>query len=85
VTNATAPAKVPSNGATRAKENMPHQETIEIVVGTEGDVTVEAKGFKGKSCMDATKQIEKALGVTGKDSKTGEYYEKPKVGVKAGA
>ena len=40
------------------------QEVI-IFVHDDGRVEVEAVGFKGKSCKDATKDLEKALGKAG--------------------
>ena len=35
---------------------------ILVKVSPTGEITVEAEGFKGKSCVDATKAIEEALG-----------------------
>lgn len=42
-----------------------------------GDVTIETSGFKGGACLKETLDLEKALGVTVKDRKTTEFYEKP--------
>lgn len=48
--------------------------TIEILVMSDGSVKVEARGFKGMDCEQATAFIEKALGrVTGKQKKP-EFY-----------
>lgn len=35
---------------------------ILVKVSPTGEITVEAEGFKGKGCIDATKAIEEALG-----------------------
>tara|TARA_R110000803_G_scaffold57589_2_gene115530 strand:+ start:177 stop:383 length:207 start_codon:yes stop_codon:yes gene_type:complete len=35
---------------------------IEIVIDTNGEVAIEAHGFKGTGCKDATKNIEAAFG-----------------------
>ena len=37
---------------------------VEILFGPEGEVVVEALGFKGTSCKEATKFLEEALGKT---------------------
>ena len=37
--------------------------TIEIVVSTTGEFTIEGVGFKGAGCEKATKFLEEALGV----------------------
>ncbi len=40
---------------------------IIIDIKADGQTTVDAQGFNGAQCKDATKAIEKALGVTTKD------------------
>ena len=40
---------------------------IIIDIKPDGQTTVDAQGFKGAQCKDATKAIETALGVTTKD------------------
>jgi len=52
---------------------MAHTVIVEI---DNGKVTVTARGVKGKTCTDITASIEKSLGTTSADSKTGEYYQK---------
>ncbi|MBI3352655.1 MAG: DUF2997 domain-containing protein [Nitrospirae bacterium] len=47
---------------------------IEITFSPEGEVKVETKGFAGKSCLDASKFIEEALGQKGSVSTTADYY-----------
>jgi hypothetical protein len=44
---------------------MAHKE-IEIVIDEKGAVEIEAKGYKGDACLDATKSFEEALGVVSK-------------------
>ena len=51
---------------------------IEIVINAKGEVTFQAKGIKGASCLAETEFLQKALG--GDDAvvaqeKTAEYYE----------
>ena len=58
---------------------------IEITVSPEGEVTVEAMGFKGKGCRAATEAIEKALGVTGKRQHKPEFTQPDYVTVGGGA
>jgi hypothetical protein len=41
-----------------------------------GATTVETRGFVGKACLDATAELEKALGVKASDTKTPEFHEK---------
>lgn len=36
--------------------------TIEILVSEDGEINVEANGFPDKTCLEALKELEKALG-----------------------
>ena len=48
---------------------------ITVTVGVDGQTTVEAHGFKGKGCVDATQEIERALGTPGPRQKKKEYEQ----------
>ena len=50
--------------------------TIEIVIGTTGDIQIDAVGFKGPDCEKATEFLEQALGVVGKKIKKPEYHQR---------
>ncbi|WP_028550820.1 DUF2997 domain-containing protein [Paenibacillus sp. UNC451MF] len=50
--------------------------TIEIIVKTDGTLSIEAVGFQGKSCEKATQALEKALGTTEQRKKKPEYYQR---------
>jgi hypothetical protein len=49
--------------------------TIEIIIGTTGEIQIEAVGFKGLDCEKATAFLEEALGVVGKKIKKPEYHQ----------
>ena len=49
--------------------------SIEIEVSPEGDVKIEAVGFHGKGCEQATEAIEQALGIVGSRKKKPEYNQ----------
>ena len=51
---------------------MPQQ--IDVVIDTNGDIVVSTKGFTGKSCQEATAQLEKALGAVTSDKPTAEMH-----------
>jgi hypothetical protein len=40
-----------------------------------GKITLEVSGIKGKRCLTATADLEKALGVTTSNTPTREYHE----------
>jgi len=42
-----------------------------------GKITMETSGFTGAECVEATKEIELALGKVESQEKTPEYYKKP--------
>ena len=48
---------------------------IILTVDINGQTTLQTKGFKGKSCMNASKFITDALGRTVDTTYTPEYYE----------
>ncbi len=49
--------------------------TIEIIVGPVGDIKIDAVGFKGADCEQATKFLEEALGVVGQKTKKPEIHQ----------
>lgn len=54
---------------------MAHKEEFEITIGPNGEIQIEVKGAKGKSCVELTAFLEQALGeVKSRDLKP-EYYQ----------
>jgi hypothetical protein len=49
--------------------------SIELVIDTKGQVTLQTHGYAGSSCTDATRQLEAALGQKLQDERTGEYFQ----------
>ena len=54
--------------------------TIEITVTPEGATSIKTQGFTGGSCKDATRDLERALGVSGRESLLPEFYAQTKAG-----
>jgi hypothetical protein len=52
---------------------------IEVIVSPTGEVTVQTKGYAGADCLQASKALEQALGVTTAEHKTSEFYSTPSV------
>jgi hypothetical protein len=48
---------------------------IEVIVSPQGETTVQTKGYSGSDCLQASKFLEQALGVTTTDRKSAEFYE----------
>lgn len=48
---------------------------LEIVIDQEGTVEITVKGAKGDACLDATQQLEEAIGEIEKRTFSAEYYE----------
>ena len=48
--------------------------TIEIIIGTTGEIQIDAIGFKGPDCEKATRFLEEALGVVSHRAKKPEYH-----------
>ena len=55
---------------------MKMNRTIEIIIGTTGEIQIDAVGFKGPDCEQATAFLEEALGVVGKKIKKPEYHQR---------
>lgn len=53
---------------------MSGQQTIEVTVSSSGHISVEAKGYVGRSCEEATKFLERTLGTATNTSRTAAYY-----------
>ena len=50
------------------------EKKIEITVSPEGAVSIKTAGFTGSSCRDATRDIERALGVASTEHLLPEFY-----------
>ena len=48
---------------------------IEVIISPQGEATVQTKGYAGADCLQASKFLEQALGITASDSKTSEFYQ----------
>ena len=49
--------------------------SIEILIAPDGTLTIDAVGFKGADCDQATKFLEQALGVVNHRAKKPEYHQ----------
>ncbi len=57
-----------------------NERRIEITVSPEGATSIKTSGFSGGSCRDVTRDLEKALGVAGRDSLLPEYFQQASTG-----
>jgi len=53
---------------------------IEITVSPSGATSIKTTGFSGSSCKDATRDLERALGVAGRESLLPEYFNRTSTG-----
>ena len=53
---------------------------IEITVSPSGATSIKTTGFTGSSCKDATRDLERALGVAGRESLLPEFYNQTSTG-----
>ena len=56
------------------------ERTIQITVSPEGAVNIKTSGFTGSSCKDATRELERALGVAGRETLLPEFYGQTSTG-----
>ena len=52
---------------------------IEVTVSSEGETTVQTKGYSGDACLNASRFLEQALGIASSDRKTAEFYQSTSV------
>jgi len=53
-----------------------NRRTIEVVIGTGGELKIEAMNFQGADCEKATKFLEEALGMSVNRHKKPEYFNR---------
>ena len=53
---------------------------IEITVTPQGATSIKTSGFAGGSCREATRELERALGVAGTETLMPEFYAQGNVG-----
>ena len=47
---------------------------LEVIVSPQGETTVRTRGFAGAECLQASKWLEQALGISTHESKTAEFH-----------
>ena len=52
------------------------QPAIEVLVSPAGEITVEADGYTGSTCEQATRFLEEALGLPGNRTRKAEFYRR---------
>ncbi len=55
--------------------------SIEITVATDGNTTVETKGFSGAACREASQWIERALGNRVSEQLTSDFHAATETGI----
>ena len=63
-----SPSTAPAPG------NNNSNRTIEIIVGIDGQLSLQTRGFRGPSCRDASRFIEQALGQRLAEQATPEFH-----------
>ena len=54
--------------------NQANQERIEVRISPQGQITIDAKGYSGRSCEEATRFLEQELGTVGRKQRTRDWY-----------
>ena len=55
---------------------MKSKQRIDVWISPEGAITVDAVGYTGNTCEEATAFLEQALGTVGRKQRTRDYYRK---------
>ena len=56
------------------------EKKIEITVSPEGATSIKTTGFNGGACRDATRDLERALGLSGTEHLLPEYFNRHSTG-----
>jgi len=56
------------------------QKRIKITVSPEGATSIKTTGFTGSSCKDATRDLEWARGISGRETLLPEYFQQASTG-----
>jgi hypothetical protein len=55
---------------------MKSKQRIDVWISPEGAITIDAVGYTGSSCEEATRFLEQALGTVGRRQRGRDYYRK---------
>ena len=55
------------------------QKQIEVIIDADGNISIDAHGFKGADCQKATAFLEKALGTSRAVIKKKEFHEQSRI------
>ena len=58
---------------------MNSKERIDVWISPEGAITIDAVGYTGSSCEEATRFLEEALGTVGRKQRTRDYYRRNQI------
>jgi hypothetical protein len=50
---------------------------IDVWIQPDGAITIDAVGYTGNSCEEATRFLEEQLGTIGRKQRTRDYYRRP--------
>ncbi len=54
---------------------MARKDELEISINSDGEVSINVIGSKGKKCLDLTKDLEEALGIVTQRETKPQFYE----------
>ena len=57
---------------------MNPKERIDVWISPEGAITLDAVGYTGSTCEEATRFLEESLGTVGRKQRTRDYYRRQK-------
>ncbi len=55
---------------------MKTKERIDVWISPEGAITLDAVGYTGNTCEEATRFLEETLGTVGRKQRTRDYYRR---------